>query len=327
MDFFVHSWIAFRLSIRRSPLILRLPQLEEALFRWHSVPPFGFVTRVRPLLFLSRCSGAYSVCPFSSPHLMGLEDPLAAHSRSVFPPTLTPSSRFAYPSVCFPSVYPSVSFPGFGVRGSAAHCLVSSPPSAASAQPAWDNPPPFTYGFSEDTPLPSQDLYPDVPGEEFYSEDSDKSSVSDALGLTAVDLLRTKYNPSAAQPVGVSSASVPEPGFFRPPPSSQSGISVPPDILAEFDRVAATPTLKPTPSVSAPLAFPVADAQAQSHFVTEVPSPELLVLGDEAITGNPIKSKSYRSEDSHWKFVSAASRYSLRLAAFSTALSDLLCRA
>ena len=120
------------------------------------------------------------------------------------------------------------------------------PPSAASAQPAWDNPPPFTYGFSEHTSLPSQDLYSDDPGEEFYSEDSDKSSVSDALGLAAVDLLR-KYNPSAAQPVGVSSASVPEPGFFRPPPSSQSGISVPPDFLAEFDRVAATPTLKPTP--------------------------------------------------------------------------------
>ena len=216
------------------------------------------------------------------------------------------------------------------MRGSAAHCLVSSLPSAASAQPAWDNPPPFTYGLSEHTPLPSQDLYPDDPGEEFY-EDSDKSSDSDALGQAAVDLLRkyldNVYNPSAAQPVGVSSASAPEPGFFRPPPTSQSGISIPPDFLAEFDRVAVTPTLKPTPSVSAPLAFPIADEQAQSHFVTEVPSPELLALGDEAVTGNPIKSKSYRSEDSHWKFVSSASRYSLRLAAFSTALSDLLCRA
>ena len=204
------------------------------------------------------------------------------------------------------------------MRGSAAHCLVSPPPSAASAQPAWDNPPPFTYGFSERTPLPSQDLYPDDPGEEFYSEDSDKSSDSDALGQAAVDLLRKHldnvYNPAAAQPVGVSSASAPEPGFFRPPPSSQSGISVPPDFLTEFDRVAATPTLKPTPPVSAALAFPVTDVQAQSHFVTEFPSPELLALGDEAFTGNPIKSKSFRSEDSHWKFVSAASRYSLRLA-------------
>ena len=143
------------------------------------------------------------------------------------------------------------------MRGSAAHCLISS---AASSQPAWDNPPPFTYGFSEHTPLPSQDLYPDDRGEEFY-EDSDKSSDSDALGQAAVDLLRkyldNVYNPSAAQPVGVSSASAPEPGFFRPPPTSQSGISIPQDFLAEFDRVAVTPTLKPTPSVSAPLAFPL----------------------------------------------------------------------
>ena len=41
----------------------------------------------------------------------------------------------------------------------------------------------------------------------------------------------------------------------------------------------------------------------------------------------PSRRSPFRNEDSRWKFVSTASRFSLRLAAFSTALSDLLCRA
>ena len=268
--------------------------------------------------------------PFTSPHFVGLEVPLAAQSRFGFGPTPSPSSRFASPSVCFPSAYPSLSVSGSGVRGRAAHCLVSSPRFAASAQPAWNDPPPMAYGFSEPS-HPAQDFYPDDPGEEFYSEVSDASSVSDELGQTAVNLLRKYldqiYDPNSVQPSGVTSASGSDSGFFCPPPSSQSGISVPSDFLTEFDRVAASAALKPTPPVSAALAFPVSDVQAKSHFVTEVPSPGLLALGDEAVSGNPLKTKSFRSEDARWKFVSTASRFSLRLAAFSTALSDLLCRA
>ena len=175
--------------------------------------------------------------------------------------------------------------------------LVSSPRFAVSAQPAWDNPPPFTYGFSEPSHLPAQDFYPDDPGEEFYSEVSDASSASDELGQAAVNLLRKYldqiYDPASAQPSGVTSASVSDSGFFRPPPSSQSGISVPSDFLTEFDRVAASAIPKPTPPVSAALAFPVSDVQAQSHFVTEIPSPGLLALGDEAFGGNPLKTKSF----------------------------------
>ena len=52
-----------------------------------------------------------------------------------------------------------------------------------------------------------------------------------------------------------------------------------------------------------------------------------MALGDEALAGNPLKMKPYRIEDTRWKFTSTASRFSLRLAAFSTALADLLCRA
>ena len=40
-----------------------------------------------------------------------------------------------------------------------------------------------------------------------------------------------------------------------------------------------------------------------------------------------MKTKSFRSDDARWKFVSSASRHSLRLSAYASVLSDLLCRA
>ena len=83
---------------------------------------------------------------------------------------------------------------------------------------------------------------------------SDVSSASDELGQAVLTLLRKYldqiYDPASAQPSGVTSASVSDSGFFRPPPSSQSGISVPSDLLTDFDRVATFAILKPTPPIS-----------------------------------------------------------------------------
>ena len=101
---------------------------------------------------------------------------------------------------------------------------------------------------------------------------------------------------------------------------------MPSDFLAEFDRIAAIPALKSVP-IPVALSFPVADTESRSHFDLEVHLPELLALGDECPAGNPLKSKAIRTEHTRWKFISSASRFSLRLAAYSTALSDLLCRA
>ena len=73
------------------------------------------------------------------------------------------------------------------------------------------------------------------------------------------------------------------------------------------------------------LSFPVADDEARSHFDLEAHSPELLALADECPAGNPLKTKSFRTDDSRWKFVFSASRHSLRDSSYATALSDLLC--
>ena len=125
--FFVHSWIAFRLSIpsfaaNLAPPPARRGSIPAAL---GGPPPLSVsLPRVRPPSLLIAVLGRLQCLPlFSSPHLMGQEDPLAAHSRSVSPPpppTLTPFVAFWRPLWCVSlSAYPSVSFPGFGVRGSA----------------------------------------------------------------------------------------------------------------------------------------------------------------------------------------------------------------
>ena len=92
----------------------------------------------------------------------------------------------------------------------------------------------------------------------------------DELGQVAVKLLRKYldqiYNPVSAQPSGVNSASVSDAGFFQPPPTTQSGIAIPPDFLTKFDRVNAKPNPHPLPSPTAPVAFPVSDEQARSHL-------------------------------------------------------------
>ena len=89
--------------------------------------------------------------------------------------------------------------------------------------------------------------------------------------------------------------------------------------------MAALSALKPCPQ-SLNTAFRVAEDVSQKYFDLEVHSPDLMVLGDTCPTGNPLKSKAFKTDDYRWKFVLASARHTLRLFAYSTALSDLLCR-
>ena len=150
------------------------------------------------------------------------------------------------------------------------------------------------------------------------------------VGLKATALLfkylGDTYKPVIRSPAGEATSTASDSVFFRPSSLPRSGITVPSDFLSEFDRIAALPNPKSAPAALS-LSFPVADDESWSHFDLEAHSPELLALADECPAGNPLKSKSFRSDDARWKFVSSASRHSLRLSAYATALSDLLCRA
>ena len=72
------------------------------------------------------------------------------------------------------------------------------------------------------------------------------------------------------------------------------------------------------------------DEEDHSRFF----SPQSLATDTEAFgrslrapLPNPLLSKEYRSQDKGWRFVAEASAFAARLAAFSTALVDLLIRA
>ena len=229
----------------------------------------------------------------------------------------------------------SASTAGSNIRGRAARCFLTPPPSTGFqgpyVAPAWDDPPSLAYGYPEELLIPpvESDLYPDDPADEFYADDILSSDLGN-VGLEASELLfkylGDTYKPAVSSPAGEAPTSASDSGFFQPSTLPCSGITVPSDFLSEFDRIAALAGLKSAPAALS-LSFPVADAESRSHFDLEAHSPELLALADECPAGNPLKTKSFRSEDARWKFVSSASRHSLRLAAYSTALSDLLCRA
>ena len=75
--------------------------------------------------------------------------------------------------------------------------------------------------------------------------------VSDDLGRVAADLLCKYlgdiYQPSASPSADEASVSAADFYFLQAVVFPQSGISVPPDFLAEFDRIAALSTLKHVP--------------------------------------------------------------------------------
>ena len=131
------------------------------------------------------------------------------------------------------------------------------------------------------------------------------------------------YKSTPKPPSGEASATSTS-AFIHPYFQPQSGISVPSDFTEEFDRVAALSQPKPAP---APFlsAFRVANDVAPKYFDLEFHSPEILALGDTCSAGNRFKSRSFRTDEGRWKFVSSAARHSLRLSTYATSLSRISC--
>ena len=106
------------------------------------------------------------------------------------------------------------------------------------------------------------------------------------------------------------------------------GINLPPVLAAEFLHLDSLPGITATPrGADSSFCFGVED---HSRFF----SPKSLAADTEAFArslkapeSNPLVSKAYRLQEKGWRFVSEASAYAAQLAAFSTALIDLLIRA
>ena len=110
--------------------------------------------------------------------------------------------------------------------------------------------------------------------------------------------------------------------------TNNSGIKLPLVFASEFTHLDSLPVLHAVPQ-GADISF-CFDEEDQSRFF----SPQSLAADTEAFgrslkapLPNSLQSKVYRSQDKGWRFVAEASDFAARLAAFSTALLDLLIRA
>ena len=107
-----------------------------------------------------------------------------------------------------------------------------------------------------------------------------------------------------------------------------SGINLPPVLAAEFLHLDSKPTLHATPS-TAVSAFHFGEDEHMRFFSPQTLAPVTEAFGRslKAPDANPLVSKDYRLLDKSWQFVSEVSAFAARLAAYSTALVDLLIRA
>ena len=107
-----------------------------------------------------------------------------------------------------------------------------------------------------------------------------------------------------------------------------SGINLLPVLAAEFLHLDSRPTLRATPSGSVS-AFCFGEDEHTRFFSPQTLAPDTEAFGRslKAPDANPLVSKDYRVLDKSWQVVSEASAFAARLAAYSTALVDLLIRA
>ena len=103
-----------------------------------------------------------------------------------------------------------------------------------------------------------------------------------------------------------------------------SGINLPPVLAAEFLHLDSKPTLHATPS-TAVSAFRFGEDEHTRFFSPQTLAPDTEAFGRslKAPDANPLVSKDYRLLDKSWQFVTEASAFAARLAAYSTALVDI----
>ena len=102
---------------------------------------------------------------------------------------------------------------------------------------------------------------------------------------------------------------------------------LPPVFASEFEHLD-SPVLRPQPP-GADSSFRFHEEDHTRFFAVQMlaPDTEAFCRSLRAPLPNLLNSKEHRSRDSAWRFVATASSYAARLAAFSTALVDLLIRA
>ena len=195
---------------------------------------------------------------------------------------------------------------------------------APSVQPEFfDSGTPVPTSFSDlevaDSGDNPSDLYESEPPSFSYEHLSSQAEF--LIDFYMGDLYRdSNQAASSSAPGGHSSAP------FSADELLDRGINLPPEFIKVIDSLNSSQLKRPVPrSAFKNFLFSVEDTA--KYFTPKSLARETLAFGQSIRAPNPLSTNSYKSEDKPWEFISNASLFAARLAAFATALSDLLNRA
>ena len=115
------------------------------------------------------------------------------------------------------------------------------------------------------------------------------------------------------------------PLLFRDRRDQAADITLTQDFIQEYDRVSKEPRLR-TPATLR-RAFRFRPQDFEKFFSPEVLSPEILRVADRLPQGNPLQDRRFKEYDKKWAKMAEASRTSMRFAAYSGFLANLLAQA
>ena len=110
--------------------------------------------------------------------------------------------------------------------------------------------------------------------------------------------------------------------LFRDRRDQAADIPLTQDFIQEYDRVSKEPRLRTPATLRRTFRFRPQDFE--KFFSPEVLSPEILRVADRRPQGNPLQDRRFKECDKKWAKMAEASRTSLRFAAYSGALANLL---
>ena len=146
------------------------------------------------------------------------------------------------------------------------------------------------------------------------------------LGDKAQTLLR-KYLPHfyCTDQGSEGQAETPASLLFRGRADSGAGIPLTDDFQQEYARISREPKLSTPSALRGSYRFQPKDFE--KFLSPETLSPEILRVADKKPQGNPLQGKAYMERDKKWTRVADLARTSMRLSAYTGAITNLLAQA
>ena len=198
------------------------------------------------------------------------------------------------------------------------------PPAALGAPPGEE-----TFPGSDIYPMPVHDVDSEssLSGSVLTTAADPEATAADLrLGDKAQTLLR-KYLPQfyCTDQGSEGQAETPASLLFRGRADSGAGIPLTDDFQQEYARISREPKLSTPSALRRSYRFQPKDFE--KFLSPETLSPEILRVADKKPQGNPLKGKAYMERDKKWTRVAELARTSMRLSAYTGAITNLLAQA